>query len=98
MDEEHVWHDLCRMRERCRETMASSETVDISLYAEISDIEKVVRDLWQRLDVNTRKGHQTNTHECKTLARRWVDQVVIPLSVAWSLTMDADDEDDAADT
>lgn len=85
--ESEAWKCLCAKREKCLAFLEiSTAPVGDPLLCEVADIERLVSDLWVRLEANTRKGTTVPTEQQGTsLAHRWVNQVVIPLSLAWSL-------------
>lgn len=86
MQEAEAWKRLTETRERCLAVVRGldPDQVDAHLLEEIADVERVVRDLWWRLEANSHKRFQSSVAQ-GTLAQRWAQEVVIPLTVAWTL-------------
>ncbi len=102
--ESESWTRLVAARNKCLAltTATAAAAAGVATYEELAEIQNLLSDLWFRLETNTRKGAPPLPHAA-TMARRYVDQVVIPLTTAWciceaSARNEEDDDDECGST
>ena len=93
--EAQQWKTLVSQREKCITFLQANATEMepmLGAYQEICEIESLLGELWKRLEMHARKTRPTNQTTVnlslphnETLARRWIREVAIPLTIAANL-------------